>query len=301
MNWKRREFLRCTAFTGAAVFLPGTIRQAVAGDLPPLRVIFYTDVHCRPGLSDPAVLERAAARISRMPHDLVMAGGDVIHAGHISRVDECRARFALYRSFLENLPPGVEHVVGNHDLAGARPGDGSPPAEDPWQLWREELGCASANRAFTRAGYRFVIFDTLRILPQGPVYEAVPSPASLAWLDAEIAAIPADQPVILCTHVPFLSDLALSKAQPGEPPPPTLQVPNAATLVEKFRAHRLVAILQGHVHVNERMTLSGIPVFSGGAISGAWWKGNVANTPPGFASLEIANGEITWTYHSLIG
>ncbi len=299
MMWKRRDFLRASALAGAGWFVASRVGHAVAADLPPLRIVHYTDVHCMPGLTNTDLLARAAEKISAMHGDVVIASGDVIHEGHVSRVEDCVPRFEMYRGFLGALPPGVEHCVGNHDLAGARPRDGSAPAADPWQLWRGQLGCVSANRTFERAGYKFLVFDTLRVLPEGLVYDATPSAASLAWLDTEIAATPAAQPVILCTHVPFLSEFALGKAPPGEPPPVSLQVPGAAGIVARFRDKRLVAVLQGHVHVKERMSLSGVPVLTGGAISGAWWKGTNQGTPPGFASIEIRDGHLAWSYHAL--
>lgn len=299
MKLRRRTFLRNSLLAGAGWFVAARLQYAAPAGLPPLRIVHYTDVHCMPGLANPDLLARAAEKISAMAPDIIVAGGDVIHEGHVSRAEDCLPRFAMYRGFVSMLPDGVEHCVGNHDLAGARPRDGSPPAADPWQLWREQLGYASANRAISRAGYRFLFFDTLRILPEGMVYDATPSAASLAWLDAAIAATPPGEPIVLCTHVPFLSEFALGKAPPGEPPPVSLQVPDAAAIVGRFRERNLVAILQGHVHVKERMELAGVPVLTGGAVSGAWWKGRNRDTPPGFASIEVRDGVLTWTYHAL--
>lgn len=293
----RRRFLK--TLTAAGLAHSAVLRWAVAKDLPPLRGIFYTDIHCMPGLADPATLERAAAFIRETPHDIIVAGGDAIHRGYVSTEAACMDRFAMYREFLGKFSSPVEHVVGNHDLAGARPDDGSPPSQDPWRLWREQLGHGSPNRSFLCGGYKFLTFDTLRIIPEASIYTADPQPGALEWLEREIAATPDDQPVILCVHIPFYSAFSMSKAAPGEQPPATLQVPGATSLIGRFRGKKLAAILQGHVHVNERLTLEGVPVLTGGAICGAWWKGPHLDTPPGLATFEIRDGQLIWRYHSL--
>lgn len=291
----RRKFGQ---LTGAAAlgFVWARLEWSVASSLPPLRIAFYTDVHAMPDLTDGASLDRAAAAINASGADAIIAGGDMIHRGHVSAAADCPPRFALYKEFLSKLPPGVEHVPGNHDLAGARPQDGSPATDNPWGLWSEQLGISQINRSFERAGYTFIILDTLEIVPEKAVYRGCTGPDRLAWLRAEVESAPSDQPLILCLHIPVVSKFVDSRTAAGETPSPSLQVTDAEEIFRIFSHRKLAAVLQGHVHVKERMDANGVPVLTGGAIAGAWWKGENEGTPRGFARIEIKDGKLTWEY-----
>jgi hypothetical protein len=79
--------------------------------------------------------------------------------------------------------------------------------------------------------------------------------------------------------------------------------------MEKLRDRPVVAILQGHVHVNERLELDGIPCITGGAVCGKWWQGPNMNTYPGLGMIEIipdgtpksaTKRKITWNYHNTL-
>jgi len=294
-NLTRRDFGRLAGAAALGAVL-ARFDYAVAAGLPPVRIAFYTDVHCMPGLTDEASLARAAEAITATRADAIIAGGDVIHRGHVSRAEECLPRFAQYKEFLKKLPGGVHHVPGNHDLAGARPADGSVPANDPWALWRDELGIPEPNRVFEKGGYKFVILDTLEIVPEKSVYRGCAGTGRLEWLAREISSTPKEQPFILCLHIPVLSTFVDRKTPVGETPSPSLQVTDAAEIFRIFQGRPLAAVLQGHVHIKEKMETGGIPVLTGGAIAGAWWKGVNEDTPRGFARIEIKNGNLRWEY-----
>ncbi|MCX7869168.1 MAG: metallophosphoesterase [Terrimicrobiaceae bacterium] len=291
---KRRRFWGLAAGAAAGCLIPRR-EWAVAAEAGPLRVVFYTDVHAMPGLASETILSQTAESICADAPDVVIAGGDVIHRGHLSRAVDCPPRFALYRRFLGQLPPGVRHVVGNHDLAGARPEDRSAPEPDPWKLWREELEVPEPCQALDAGGVRFLILDTLTLDAADPaIYRGEAGPERLAWLRQQIAEAPPARSLILCTHIPLASSF-LEERHPT-PPPASLQTVDALAIKEAFASRRPIAILQGHLHFREETSWEGIPVVTAGAVSGAWWKGSNAGTPPGYARLDIRDGRMSWEY-----
>jgi hypothetical protein len=77
--------------------------------------------------------------------------------------------------------------------------------------------------------------------------------------------------------------------------------------MDKLRNRPVVAILQGHVHVNERQELNGIPCVTGGAVCGKWWRGPNMGTYPGLGMIEIipagtpksmSNHNMAWNYRN---
>jgi 3',5'-cyclic AMP phosphodiesterase CpdA len=288
---RRRRFLSGLGAAAAGTVL-ARLEWAVASDLPPLTLAFYTDVHAMPGLTDVSVLTRAAALLTAEDADGIFCGGDVIHRGHVSTVEDCRPRFALYREFLAKLPKGVVHVPGNHDLAGAKPEDGQASA-DPWALWREELAIGEPCRSVDAAGYRFLVLDTLSVTGEGPFpYKAEAGADRLAWLDRELAATPPGHPLILCTHIPLRSDFVLSKH--GPTPPASLLAVDAPAIFKRFEGRNLAAVLQGHLHLMEEMRVGDVPVLTCGALSGSWWS--TTGNPKGYARIRISGGLLRWEF-----
>jgi hypothetical protein len=74
--------------------------------------------------------------------------------------------------------------------------------------------------------------------------------------------------------------------------------------MEKLRDRPLILILQGHLHVNEKLQLESVPCITGGAVCGNWWKGPNMGTYAGLGMIEIkpqdntlSNGEsVAWNY-----
>jgi predicted MPP superfamily phosphohydrolase len=96
-----------------------------------LRLLFYTDVHARPEWETPTALMMAADAINAQKGDLVLGGGDLIDGGFGSTSGEGTLRWNDYMAMHRAIDGEHHAVIGNHDLVGARPKDGSPPAADP--------------------------------------------------------------------------------------------------------------------------------------------------------------------------
>jgi len=56
--------------------------------------------------------------------------------------------------------------------------------------------------------------------------------------------------------------------------PANLVVGNANEVLALSAQHRLVLVLQGHLHVNESLRWNELTFLTGGAVSDAWWKGD---------------------------
>ena len=133
-------------------------------------------------------------------------------------------------------------------------------------------------------------------------------PAQLQWLAADLAATPAGTPIIVISHVPLVS------AAPQYTPPDDkaakaaayqaltnlhgFLLGNARQVIDLFEGHHVIAVLQGHTHINETVFWRNVPFITSGAVSGNWWRGSRWGTPEGFTVLELAGGTAHWHYET---
>ena len=71
---------------------------------------------------------------------------------------------------------------------------------------------------------------------------------------------------------------------------------NNREVLERFRDHNLVLVLQGHAHVKELLRWRETTFITGGAICARWWRGPYYGTKEGFCVVELGPDGIEWEY-----
>jgi 3',5'-cyclic AMP phosphodiesterase CpdA len=241
-------------------------------------------------LDAPAWLDRTAALMNSLEPDLIIGGGDFVNGGFYSPGGVMEQRWSIADGFLKKLRTRLEPVIGNHDFFEPLLPDGSPSRIDPRWRFRKQFGLESTYRSFEFKGYRFLILDSVKVVGGASPYRGWISANQLLWLDRELKKIPSNQPIILCSHIPFRTSLADHLGPIEGPSPGRARVLNSKAVMEKLRGRPLVAILQGHVHLDERLMLDDVPCITGGAVCGKWWQGPNNGTFPGLGLIEILPG-----------
>jgi hypothetical protein len=77
-----------------------------------------------------------------------------------------------------------------------------------------------------------------------------------------------------------------------------LFVTNTFEVLPLFAGHNVLAVLQGHWHINEVVTFRGIRYITSGAVCGNWWHGTRWGTPEGFTVVNLRKGKIDWRYET---
>ena len=67
-------------------------------------------------------------------------------------------------------------------------------------------------------------------------------------------------------------------------------------VLDLFKEHNLVLVLQGHLHVTEMLRWQNTTFITGGALSGKWWRGSYHGTPEGFNIVTLRGDRIEWEY-----
>ncbi|WP_213806962.1 metallophosphoesterase [Granulicella sp. dw_53] len=295
----RRHFLTLSAAAAAYSSLPLQAQLPTPGNL---RLVFFTDTHNQPELSANEGTAKALTKIKSLKPDLCIQGGD--HVMDITEVPRERSLLLLdqYQKtehILDGIP--IHHVLGNHDVFGRDPKSGISPSDPLYgkQAFEQRFH-SKTYRSFDHQGYHFILLDAIGITPNRE-FDAILDSTQLAWLAADLAATPATMPIIVVSHVPLVS------AAPQYAPPykgntnPALHsylLGNAFQVLPLFEGKNVIAVLQGHTHLNEVVYWRNIPFITSGAICGNWWKGSILGTPEGFTVIELYRGTAHWHYET---
>jgi hypothetical protein len=108
--------------------------------------------------------------------------------------------------------------------------------------------------------------------------------------------------VLVFSHIPIVSvtgffDGKRVKSGAWEVPGSWLHT-DARRLKDLFYQHKNVKLcLSGHMHTVDRVDYLGVTYLCNGAVSGAWWRGNYYETPPGYAVIDLyADGSFAHEY-----
>ncbi len=297
----RRRFL---ATSGATVLALGWPKQACwaapGGPRESMRVLFFTDIHARVEWDAPKAIASAAKQMNAMRADLALCGGDCITDGFQSSRAAVAPRWEIYRKHLrDDLSPRLLTAIGNHDLVGAVPEDGSEREPDPRVAFREELDIPRTFFSSEVGGYHIIVLDSVEVTGGALKYRGHIGAAQLAWLRDELARIGPAKPIVLMTHLPLLTSFYQATEGHEKAAPPNRVVVNNREVLDCFAQHRLHLVLQGHLHVNEMLRWRGTTFITGGAVCGKWWRGSWHGTDAGFGVLTLRPDRVDWEYKDI--
>jgi len=183
-----------------------------------------------------------------------------------------------------------------HFPAGAVPKDGSPPAADPRQDFRQRLGLTRTYRAFEALGYHFLLLDSVRVSGDKYLYHGWVDFEQREWIKEELSRIPRESPIVVVLHIPLLTaHYGRSRGTTFQARPNRVVVNNTEVLA-LFADRNLVLVLQGHLHVSELLRWRGTTFITGGAICAKWWRGPFFGTEEGFNAITLHQDRVEWEY-----
>jgi Icc protein len=299
MQLDRRRFLQLSAASAAYAALPAAA-QTPAATPGTFRFVFFTDTHNQPELSANEGTAKALAKIKTLKPAFCIQGGD--HVMDLTQVSRERSvmlldQYQKTEQILDGIP--VHHVIGNHDVFGRDPASNIATTDPLYgkQAFEQRFS-TKTYRSFDHRGYHFILLDAIGITANRD-FDAIIDDQQLAWLTADLAATPATTPIIVVSHVPLVS-AAPQYAPPykgnSNPALHTYLLGNAYQVLPLFENHNVIAVLQGHTHLNETVYWRNTPFITSGAVCGNWWKGSMLGTPEGYTIMELDNGTAHWRY-----
>jgi Icc protein len=293
----RRNFLRTLAAAGAAMALPPfpAAKQPAPGSFD---FVFFTDTHIQPELDAAHGCDMCFRKIASVNPEFAIMGGD--HVYDAMGVNGARAGmvYDLYKRTEQLLGMPLHHAIGNHDVFGVLTKSGVPPDDPAYgkKMYQDRMG--QTFYSFDHKGYHFVVLDSIQPT-EDRLWEARVDEAQLHWLRDDLKRLPARAPVIAVIHCPLVTAFATYAQVVTEGRKyNTMTVSNAAEVLEVFEDANVLAVLQGHTHINEVVAYRNTQYITSGAVCGNWWHGPRMGTPEGFTLVSLREGKISTRYET---
>ncbi len=304
MNPERRKFLQSLAAAGAAAGLSGIplLNHGDANAATPAEAfdfVFFTDTHIQPELDAAHGCQMAFAKIAAAKAEFAICGGDMVFDALGVNRTRAGMLFDLYQRTEAAIKAPLYHTIGNHDLYGILNLSGAAPTDPGYgkKMFEDRIG-ARTYYSFDHRGYHFIVLDSIFPTPDR-LWEGRIDDAQLQWLAHDLAAIPPVAPIIVITHVPLITGyLAYGPKPDGTQRYDTVSVANSAAVIALFAAHNVLAVLQGHLHINELVNYKNCQCACCGAVCGNWWHGPRLDFPEGFTIVSLREGKISWRYET---
>ncbi|MCC6930728.1 MAG: metallophosphoesterase [Gemmatimonadaceae bacterium] len=231
-----------------------------------LTLLHASDTHIAPA-SVPR-MERLRALIDSLRPDLVLVTGDLVRDA--LRVGEAEARgyYELFQQQAARIAPPLFTVPGNHENFGIERDRSNVAANHPLYgrtMYRHYRG--PDYYSFNAGGIHFVALNTVDI-DDTRYYGHVDS-LQLAWLERDLAAVPAATPVVTFNHIPFFTAVETINGLQESPPAPSVivvngkgsfrhAVSNARDVITRIAPHPYPLALAGHMHTRESLRYAGL-------------------------------------------
>jgi Icc protein len=297
----RRKFLKTAAVAGvvAAVAGKAPLGWAAESASGSFDFVFFTDTHIEPELNASMGCEMCFGKIAGLKPEFAVMGGD--HVYDALGVDGARAGtvFDLYKKTQQALEMPIHNVIGNHDVFGILTKSGVAPSDPAYgkKMYEDRMG--KTYYSFDHKGYHFVVLDSIQPT-EDRLWEARVDEKQVSWLAEDLKSAGARTPVIVIVHVPLVTAFATwaaDKMRTGDKYN-TLSVANAPQVIGAFEGHNVIAVLQGHTHVNEIVDYKNTKYITSGAVCGNWWHGPRMGFAEGFTVVSLRGGKINTRYET---
>jgi predicted MPP superfamily phosphohydrolase len=226
-----------------------------------LTFIHASDTHISP--ASLARTRRLRALVDSIRPGLLLITGDLVRDALRVGEEEATGYYELFARERNAFRTPVFTVPGNHENFGIERDTSHVPATHPLYgrgMYHHYFG--PDYYSFTHGGVHFVGLNTVDIDDQR-YYGHVDS-LQIAWLERDLALVPADMPVVTFDHIPFVTTFEGLNGYNDRPPAPSLitvrgktvyrhTVSNAGDVLAVLRKHRYVLALGGHLHATERI------------------------------------------------
>ncbi len=123
------------------------------------------------------------------------------------------------------------------------------------------------------------------------------SEEQIEWLKNELIDLDKTTPIIISTHIPFITAFSQIKAGSQKENERGLVVENSKEVLDLFNGYNLKLILQGHLHYFEDLYIQNkIHFVTGGAVSSGWWKGQNEGLEEGFLIVKVNGDKVSAEY-----
>lgn len=271
-----------------------------------LRIAHLTDVHLKNKFDAPAKFVKCLHHLQQQSPkpDLILNGGDIVFDMNKENIGTINDQWRLMNNVMKgesSIP--VHYCLGNHDIWWNE--NNKSQAIYGKQYSMDQLKLSKPYNSFTKGGWKFILLDSVHLDIDGTWYIGKLGDEQFAWLENELKTTDPAMPVLVMSHIPILSatlmvqDDIINKWEilGGD------MHTDTAKIIRLFYQHPNVKLcLSGHIHLRDKVVYNNVTYICNGAVSGAWWEGNLRETAPGYGLIDLySDGTFEEQYVNYLG
>ncbi len=283
------------ALISTLFILSGTGCKKTKAGSESFSVAFLTDIHLQPERNAVPGFLKALDTVNSLKPDFIITGGDLIMDALGQSYGRADSLYILYQETVKKAEVPVYNTMGNHEIYGIYSRAGADPAHPEYGEKMYEKRIGPLYYSFMHKGWKFMVLNSIEDTKRNK-YVGLIDTVQIAWIVKELENTDRETPIVISTHIPFISVMAQRYDGSTVPNDSSLVVYNSSPVLDLFREHNLKLVLQGHLHVLEDIYYEGVHYITGGAVSAAWWKGPYLTCEEGFLWLTFGKNDFTWKY-----
>lgn len=258
-------------------------------------VAFMTDIHLQPEQNAVPGFIKALDTVNSMKPDFIITGGDLIMDALGQSYGRADSLYILYQETIKKAEVPVYNTMGNHEIFGIYNRSGADPLHPEYGEKMYENRIGPLYYSYMHKGWKFMVLNSVEDTHKNKYVGLVDS-VQIDWIAKELENTDPETPIVISTHIPFISVMTQRYGGSTMPNDSSLVVYNSSPVLDLFREHNLKLVLQGHLHVLEDIYYEGVHYITGGAVSAGWWKGPYLTCEEGFLWLTFSEKDFTWKY-----
>jgi 3',5'-cyclic-AMP phosphodiesterase len=257
--------------------------------------VFCTDIHVQPERNAIQGFTQAIDTINKLHPKFVITGGDLIFDALGQSYERADSLYKLYLEITKRFNMPVYNTMGNHEIYGiySKSGADTSNLEFGEKMFENRLG--KSYYSFEYGGWKFIVLNSIEDTKKNK-YIGLIDEAQINWIKEELTKTDSKTPIVLSTHIPFITAFNQKYYGSTKPNDSALVVVNSKEVIDLLKGYNLKLVLQGHLHMVEDIYVDGIHFVTGGAVSGAWWKGPNMGFEEGFMYITVKGEEFAWKY-----
>lgn len=289
-----KKLIRIFTIVSVTILLfPGCNRDSKEKDA--FSIAFLTDIHIQPEGNAVAGFTQALDSVKKLNPDFILTGGDLIMDALGQSYGRADSLYNLYQEVLKKSNIPVYNTIGNHEIYGIYKGSNADTANPEYGELMFEKRLGKSYYAFEHKGWKFMILNSIEDTKKGKYVGLIDS-AQISWIKSELKNTDTLTPIVLSTHIPFITAYMQKYSGSTLPNDSSLVVYNSKEVIALFKGYNLKLVLQGHLHTVEDIYMDGIHFITGGAVSGRWWKGSNLGFEEGFMFISFGTDTFQWRY-----
>jgi len=257
--------------------------------------VFMTDIHIQPELNAAKGFKQAIDSVNKINPDFVITGGDLIMDALAVPFSRADSLYNLYNETCKNFKMPVYNTMGNHELFGIYKESGVANSHPEYGEKMYEKRIVKRFYSYKHKDFVFFNLDAIEDTQKSGYIGKIDS-TQLKWIKASLDSLDKNTPIVITTHIPFMTVLPQFESGSMLTNIHGLVVENSIEVLDLFKGYNLKLVLQGHLHFYEDIYVNNIHFVTGGAVCAKWWKGAKNGLEEGFLIVKVKDQQLSFEY-----